>query len=115
MATNCELYIDQGADWYLYVEYTDPYDAPIDLTGYTAKMQLREYTSSSSAALTLATNSGITIDAAAGKITVHATATQTSSLTLPKYVYDLKITSPSGIVTRLIQGNANIDDEVSRG
>lgn len=114
MAKDYNMTIYQGADWYLDIEYKDSANNPISLTGYTAKMQFREYTNSTEAPVTLQSGSGITITAAEGKLSIHATAAQTTLLVAREYVYDLKIISSTGIVTRLIQGVAAIDDQVTR-
>ncbi len=58
--------------------------------------------------------SGIIINPTTGKVIIRATAAQTALLTSPQYVYDLKITSPSGEVTRLIQGKLSLDSQVTR-
>ena len=58
--------------------------------------------------------SGVTISPTTGKVTISATAAQTALLTSPQYVYDLKITSPAGEVTRLIQGTLSINSQVTR-
>ena len=36
MAENYSFVIDQGADWYLNLQYKDSAGAPINLTGYAA-------------------------------------------------------------------------------
>jgi hypothetical protein len=56
----------------------------------------------------------ITITPALGKISIHATAAQTNALVAGDYVYDLEITSSTGIVTRLIQGRATVSPQVTR-
>ena len=58
--------------------------------------------------------SGVTINPTTGKLTVRATSAQTALLTSPEYVYDLRMTSPSGEVTRLIQGKISVDSQVTR-
>jgi len=58
--------------------------------------------------------SGLTINPTTGKVTISATAAQTALLTSPQYVYDLKITSPAGDVTRLIQGTLSVNSQVTR-
>ena len=89
--------------------------APVNLTGYTAELQIRSLPSSPDAVLTLNTsNGGITITALTGNIEVHATATQTRNIDEGTYYYDIEITSPSGIVTRLAQGQVVISPEVTR-
>lgn len=106
--------IDQGSDWYLTLQYKDSTGTPINLTGYTAAMQLREYYGSTDAELTLTSSSGITITAATGTLAIHATAVQTAAIPAGKYVYDLEIKSASNIVTRLVQGQIIVSAEATR-
>jgi hypothetical protein len=106
--------IDQGADWYLTAVYKDSSGTAIDLTGYTAALQLREVAASTTAVLSLTTGSGITITGATGTIQVRATAAQTRAIAAGTYFYDLEITSSGGIVTRLIQGTQVVSAEVTR-
>lgn len=106
--------LDQGATYNLVVVYKDNNDAPINLTGYSAYMQLRENYDSTTADLTLSTaNGGIVITGAQGKLTITATATQTTALTSDYYLYDLEIVSGS-VVTRLLQGQITVNSEVTR-
>lgn len=57
---------------------------------------------------------GIAIIPTLGEIYVHATATQTGAMVAGDYVYDMEITSESGIVTRIVQGRANLRPQVTR-
>lgn len=108
------LTIDQGADWYINFTYQDSNSNPINLTGYTAALQLRSNVSDQIAALSLSTGSGITITASTGLIAVHATAAQTGAVVAGYYYYDLEITSVSNIVTRLVEGKIQIVAQVTR-
>lgn len=112
-AATHNLIIDQGSDWRVTLIYKDSAGAVIPLTNYTAALQLRTTYDAASASLNLATGSGITITALAGKIDIHATAAQTGALVAGDYVYDLEITL-SGEVTRLIQGRATVRPQVTR-
>lgn len=106
--------IDQGSVWSVVLVYTDSNDVPVNLTGYTASMQLRQNYNSETADLTLTTaNGGITIVGATGTITINATAQQTGSLTAGFYVYDLELTSGANI-SRLIQGQLTVAEQVTR-
>jgi hypothetical protein len=49
-----------------------------------------------------------------GKISIHATAAQTNAIVAGDYVYDLEITSSTGIVTRVMQGRAIVSPQVTR-
>jgi hypothetical protein len=106
--------LDQGSDWDLNIVYKDGNGDPINLTGYSAAMQLRQNYNSDSAELTLSTtNGGIVITGVQGKLVLHATASQTGALDPGFYVYDLEVTS-GGVVTRLIQGQITVAGEVTR-
>jgi hypothetical protein len=106
--------MDQGSNWNLNVIYKDSAGVVINLTGYTAAMQLRQNYNSDTAELTLSTsNGGIVITGAQGKLVLAATAAQTAALDAGYYVYDLEITS-GGVVTRILQGQITVAGEVTR-
>ena len=114
MAVQYIVEIDQGADWFFNVTYENPAGTPVNITSYTAALQLRSLPESTTAVLSLATGSGITITGASGLVAVHATAAQTGGIIAGDYYYDLEITSPQGIVTRLVQGQAILNPQVTR-
>lgn len=106
--------LDQGATYNLVVVYKDDSGTPVNLTGFSAYMQLRESYDSTVADLTLSTaNGGIVIDGINGEITITATATQTVALVSDFYVYDLELVNGSN-VTRLLQGQITVNSEVTR-
>lgn len=87
---------------------------PMNLTGYTAKLQVRSLPSDPDAVLTLTTeNGGITITPLTGFVAVTATATQTGAIDEGTYVYDIELVNGS-IVTRLAQGQVIVSPEVTR-
>ena len=106
--------IDQGAIWNVIVEYQDSDGDPINLTNFTASLQVRQNYNSAVADLTLTTqNGGLTINGPAGTINILATAEQTGALGAGFYVYDLELKSGSNI-TRLIQGQITVAEQVTR-
>lgn len=89
---------------------------PVDLTGYTARLQIRETAGAADppwANLTTE-NGGITITAAEGKIDLYISAVDTAVMPAKKGVYDLEMVAPGGDVTRLLAGTATISPEVTR-
>jgi hypothetical protein len=114
MAVQYIVEIDQGADWFFNVTYEQPAGTPVNITSYTAALQLRSLPESTTAVLSLATGSGITITGAAGLVAIRATAAQTGAIIAGDYYYDLEITSPQGVVTRLVQGQALVNPQVTR-
>jgi hypothetical protein len=85
----------------------------VNLTGYTAAMQVRINPAESSTILSLTNGSGITLGGTAGTIAVAVSANTMGSATPGNYVYDLELNS-GGQVTRLLQGSFAIQAEVTR-
>jgi len=68
---------------------------PVNLTNYTADMQVR-FASDTGVIVELSTSNGnATIDAAYGRINLHLSATQTAALPVGTYQYDLNLTNNS--------------------
>lgn len=87
----------------------------VNLTGYTARMQVREKHTSTAIVFSATTeNSGIALGGSAGTITITASAATTAAFTAKDYVYDLEIVSNTGIVTRLIEGKFIVTPEVTK-
>lgn len=115
-AASYDITIEQGATFLLPLLWKDPQGDPVDLTGYSAKMQVRRKAGSVDPPLLdlSSTNGGITLGDAAGTIVITASATQTTAMTGRTGVYDLELTSPTGVVTRLVEGAVDIHPEVTR-
>lgn len=110
-----DITIEQGATYRLDIVWKDNAGAPINLTGYTARMQVREKVSSETALLDLTSqNGGIVLGGATGAIAIVAAATMTDDITAKRGVYDLELVAPGGVVTRLIGGAVTISPEVTR-
>ena len=115
MAASYPITIEQGATFQLNLLWKDGLNAPINLTGYTARMQVRRKRADVSPLLNLTTeNGGITLGGSAGTIAVVATATLTAALPAKSCLYDLELVSAAGVVTRLIEGSADVTPEVTR-
>ena len=85
-----------------------------DLTGFTAKMDVRTNRSATSTVATFSSAAGtISIDAPNGKITVPLSHAVTGALAPADYVYDLQIISASGAVTTIVAGLFTVVQEVT--
>jgi hypothetical protein len=113
MAGAYNFTIEQGATFNLLMTWRID-NVPVNLTGYTARLQARIDVDETDTILSLTTGAGITLGGAAGTISLDQTATQTALLPKGEYVYDLELQSSGGIVTRLLQGELNISAEVTR-
>ena len=77
----------------------------VNVTGYTAAMSVKNSPSSSTTIISLTSSNGrITVGTTDGKFTLALTAVETTALAAGQYVYDLEVTSPGGVVTRLLEG-----------
>jgi len=86
---------------------------PVDLTGYSADMQVRDV--SNSLIVELSTGNGkASINGPLGQTTLTLTATQTSAANLPagNYNYALNLTNPSNTVYQILQGAFTVSASV---
>jgi hypothetical protein len=91
------------------------YHPPVDLTGFTARMDIRGTLSSATAIHTLTTeNGGIALGGVAGTIDLLIPAATTEGFDFGSAVYDLELISAAGVVTRLIGGAIVLSKEVTR-
>jgi len=102
----------QGADWDRTFTITQSGTA-LNLTGYSAAMQVREAADSTAYLLSLTSGSGITLGGTAGSVAVAITSAQSSALSSGSYAYDLELISGSQ-VTRLLQGAFTVVGNVTR-
>jgi hypothetical protein len=117
--TTLNLTIYQGATYRKTINWSagDPTALPVNLTGCTLRMQIRESMSASAAILTLTnSNGGIIVDAdpTTGSFELFISATNTAGITVSQAVYDLEVVFTDGDVVRLLQGKVTISKEVTR-
>lgn len=107
--------IEQGVYREQQLVWKDVTGAPVNLTGYTARMQLRKSKAAPDKLLELTTvNGGIVINAVAGSITMIFRETDTAGVPWRGGVYDLELVDARGRTTRLIEGNFEVSAEVTR-
>lgn len=87
-------------------------EGPINITGYTAVMQIRAYPLAPTVLYDASSN--LVINGPAGQLTLTIPASSTETFTWWTGVYDLLLTSPDGSYTkRLIQGTVTVSPGVS--
>lgn len=102
-----------------YSDYTSggilEYNQPIDLAGYTARMQIRAKLADTTTLKELTTqNGGIVIDNTAKTITITISAADTALFTFSTAVYSLELVSSGGQVSQLVAGTLTLVKEVTR-
>jgi hypothetical protein len=118
MSGNYDICINRGFDWNLTLTWNDPDGNPYNLTGYTADMMIRPGYSDQTQLVfaTLSTEDDppeIVLGGEAGTISLSLTAAQTALIPPGAAVYDLRMTSPVPYATKLLEGIAQIQDEVT--
>ena len=125
-AGNYSFTIEQGTTVNFEVQYTDSGSNPINLTGYSGKMQIRsnfandQPTTYATLSSSLAPDgTGLNFSGSAGNkpptsgsIGIYISAASSSAFNFAKAKYDLEITSGS-TVTRLLQGVVTLSKEVT--
>jgi hypothetical protein len=108
-------------DLLMTLRYPDP-DSPEfdptylnwDLTGYTARMQVRKYVDSATVVIALTTeNDRIVLGGETGTLQLFIRAEDTRTITTSGF-YDIEIISPSNEVDRIIEGTFTLSPEVTR-
>ena len=104
---------EQGATFTRDVEVTNFDDSIRILAGYTARMQVRKDIEASAALIELTTENGrIAINADTGTVSLTISAADTAALQFSG-IYDLELIGSTAIVERLLQGNFNLDANVT--
>ena len=120
--------IEQGTTFQLELIYKDSNQTPINLTGYSGRMQLRPTVDSTTVYLTLSSSlnadgtglnfsgSSGTNPPSSGSIGIYIASCTSSLLNFTNAYYDLEIYSGSNCpyTVRLIEGQVQLSKEVTR-
>lgn len=113
-AGSYNITIEQGATFSLVVTWEDSAGSAVDLTGRTARMQIRDRVAATDTLIELTTENGrIALGGAAGTITLTITAADTAALDFRSGVYDLEIVN-GAVVDRILEGEVELNKEVTR-
>lgn len=110
MAAYSELTLEQYATFSTTVNVQDIQGDALNLTNYNTAAQIRKSYYSSNAVSFNVFVSNIST----GEITMVMDSANTASLSPGRYVYDLTITSPSNVTTRVVEGIVNVLPGVTR-
>ena len=116
-AIQYKLTIEQGATFDQVVTVKTPAGAYKDLTGYSARMKVKESPGDTVALLSLTSPSsggqGIDLGTTNGQIRIRIPAAVTAALSFYVAYYDLEIVAGTGEVTRVMQGQCILSREVT--
>lgn len=117
--------IEQGATLDFELQYKDGDSVPIDLTGYSGRMQIRPTVASSTVLLSLSSSlqadgTGLNFSGSngstspmSGSIGLYISAVTSSALNFDTAWYDIEIQSGSYVV-RILEGQVKLSKEVTR-
>jgi hypothetical protein len=106
-----ELTIDQGTTFETSLDLKNDDGSAIDITDYEFNAQIRKSYFSNTVTANITTT---IVDAAAGNVKMSMTSANTANVKAGRYLYDLKMTSPDGVTTRVIEGIITVTPQVSR-
>ena len=90
------------------------YYLPKSLTGWTARMDIRDSLDDDTTLVSLTSPTDLVIDLSTAEIQILISATVTAGLDFDEGVYDLELEDGTGNVTRLIEGTVAFVKEVTR-
>ncbi len=111
MAVYANISIDQGSDFTSTVTVEGSDGVVFNLTGYTARGQIRKsYTSTTAVDFTAVINTP-----SLGAIQIALTAAQTRAMKAGRYLYDVEVvqTSTSKVI-RVVEGQVEINPSITR-
>jgi len=98
---SANITINQGFDFSKTFVSRESDGSASNLTGFTGKAQIKKHPDTSTSK-----SFSITITAATGQVAIAMTSGVTSGITPGRYLYDVKLTSSAGAVSRLTRGTA---------
>ena len=110
MATQSNLYVDQGSTYSNIITVTSSTGSALDLTDYSVASQMRKSHKSS----TYHSFTASVYDATNGKIRLQLTDEQSGAIPEGRWLYDVEIESPSGSRTRVLEGVVTVTPEITR-
>lgn len=107
MGRKANIVIDQGSTFETVILLADESGSDLDVTGYSARGQMRRHYTSSNAV-------NFTCTLANGSLTISLTAEQTADIVPGRYVYDVEIVDDENKVSRVVEGIVTVTPEVTR-
>ena len=91
------------------------YNKPVDLAGFTGRMQIRQKLDDAAFIKELTTgNGGVIINNTTKTVQLYISASDTAAMSFQTGVYSLELVSSGGEVTQLIAGSISLVKEVTR-
>ena len=105
---NINIVIPQGSDFTKTFNSVESNGSATDLTGYSASASLKKHFDSNTSV-----DFSVSIVELSGQVSIALTSAQTSAIEFGRYYYDVVITSPTDVKTRLAEGMALVSPGVT--
>jgi len=106
--------VKKGDTWAQVLTFRDGYQTPLNVTGCTARMDIKAAQTDSTSILSLTTagtSANMTLGGALGTLTISVAASVTSAITNDTGLYDLQIASSTGATTTFLEGKVTFIDQ----
>ena len=100
--------IPQGTTFSELFTSTESDGSSTNLAGYSGVSKLRKHPGASSS-----TSFSVSITGSTGEVTISMASTITNALDPGRYYYDIYLTSPSDVVSRMVEGMAFVTAGIS--
>lgn len=106
-----ELTLDQGTTFESTIDLVNDDGVAINVAGYVFSGQIRKsyYSLNPTANLTITVS-----DSANGNVLVSINAAATANIAAGRYLYDIKMTDTSNVVTRIVEGIITVTPQVTK-
>jgi hypothetical protein len=105
-----DQYLEQGSTFNTQLTLTDDYGNPYDLTGFTLAGRAKKSYNTANVAFVFSIT---TQNPTTGIITLGLSSAVTANVPYGKYVYDVTVTSPLQIVSRVLEGQIYVSPGVT--
>jgi hypothetical protein len=112
-----DVVIRQGDTWQGYWLVQEPSGKAVDLTGYSARLQIRPNAASSTVTASItnsATADGSIVVTSAGEVTATLTDEKTAAIAAGTYEYDVFLDDANGVSNCLSYGLVTVEARVTR-
>ena len=111
MASQVELYCDQGSDFSITLDLTNDDGTAINVANYTFSSSIRKSYYSSGVTANLSVS---VLDNANGNIRLSLNSATTANIKAGRYLYDVKMVDGSSVVSRVIEGIITVYPQITK-
>jgi hypothetical protein len=111
MASQVELFCDQGSDFSFTIDVKNDDSSPMNIAGYSFSSSIRKsyYSVHPTANLSISVS-----NTALGNVILTMNSATTANIKAGRYLYDVRMVDTSNVVTRVIEGIITVYPQVTK-